>query len=322
MSGEAPLLKEFEVSSAESAFYQEWQWLPNSSPNTPLVLPRLRRLRLQYTPFKWSSPMLRTNLTVLSLRALPSFHLSLDRIMYIIANNPSLESLTLHFQGVVPAILPLTPTTLPMIDTFHIGGHFLLSHLVDSLVLPALNDLTIDIEAREPIEDIISNLLSRSNNPPLRNLSVAYGSISNASSFYYGPSGVIISWTSLLMELTQLESLHIGGTPLEPLLSTLARPDDDDAHQLTTWACPKLEVLGMRNCHGHSEGLAKLVQMVEARNPPSSAGGASGSSGAVGGGTPVRLKKLELHDCASLGQDVVQWLESRIGEVICTEPEF
>lgn len=321
MSGEAPLLKEFEVSSAEAAFYPEWQWLPNASPNTPLVLPRLRKLRLQYTPFKWSSPILRTNLTVLSLRALPSSHLPLDRIMYIIANNPSLESLTLHFQGVLPAILPLTPTTLPMVDTFHIGGHFLLSHLVDSLVLPALNDLTIDIEAREPIEDIISNLLTRSNNPPLKALSVAYGSNNNASSFYYGPSGVIISWTSLLMELIHLESLHIGGTPLEPLLSTLARPDDD-AQQMTTWACPKLEVLGMRNCHAHSEGLGKLVQMVEARNPSSSVGGANGSSGAVGGGTPVRLKKLELHDCASLGQDVVQWLESRVGEVVCTEPEF
>ncbi|GLB38981.1 hypothetical protein LshimejAT787_0601430 [Lyophyllum shimeji] len=91
ISGEAPLLREFEVSSAEAAFYQEWQWLPNAPQNATLVLPKLRTLTLQYTPFKWSSPMLRTNLHTLNLRALPTSHLPLDRILYIIANNPHLN---------------------------------------------------------------------------------------------------------------------------------------------------------------------------------------------------------------------------------------
>ncbi|KAF8067945.1 hypothetical protein FPV67DRAFT_1494339 [Lyophyllum atratum] len=320
ISGDAPLLKEFEVSSAEAAFYPEWQWLPNAPQNATLVLPKLQTLTLQYTPFKWSSPMLRTNLHTLSLRALPTSHLPLDRILYIIANNPSLESLTLHFQGVLPAVLPLTPTTLSHVKTFHIGGHFILSQLVDVLALPSLTDLTLDIEAREPIEDTISNLLTRSNKPSLTHLSIAYGTSSSNSSFYYGPSGIVISWTALLADLAHLQTLHIGGTPLEPLLAALGRPDDD-TNQMSAWGCPKLEVLGMRNCHAHSEGVVKLVQMVEARNPSLSGGGASGS-GSVNGVMPARLKSLELYDCASLGDDVVAWLTNRIGEVVCTEPDY
>ncbi|CAA7268607.1 unnamed protein product [Cyclocybe aegerita] len=57
--------------------------------------------------------------------------------------------------------------------------------------------------------------------------------------------------------------------------------------------------------------------MIDSRNPD----GGSGSSGqAVGGVTPVRLRRLELHDCTSLGEDVMRWLESRVTEVICSEP--
>ncbi|GLB38982.1 hypothetical protein LshimejAT787_0601440 [Lyophyllum shimeji] len=100
----------------------------------------------------------------------------------------------------------------------------MLSQLVDHLILPALTNLTLDIEAREPIEDTISNLLMRSNKPALQHLSIAYGAASSTSSFYYGPSGVVISWTSLLADLAHLRSLHVGGTPLEPLLAALGGP--------------------------------------------------------------------------------------------------
>jgi len=316
ITGDAPLLREFEVSSADTPFYQEWQWLPNAPASDSLVLPGLRTLTLQHTPFKWSSPMLRTGLTTLNLRALPTAHLPLDRILYIIANNSDLQSLTLHFHGVLPAILPLAPTTLHRLTTFSIGGHYFLSQLVDSLCLPALDTLTLDIEAREPIEDTISSLLLRSSYPALKHLAVAYGSSSASASFYYGPSGIVISWMALLGELAGLRTLHIGGTPLEPLLAALGPPEEDASNQTGTWACPHLEALGMRNCHTHSEGVAKLVQMVEARNPD------GGGSGAAGSGGPVRLKALELYDCATLGQDVVQWLKGRIEEVVCTEPAY
>lgn len=317
ISGDAPLLREFEVSSAEAAFYPEWQWLPNAPSNTTVVLPKLQNVTLQYTPFKWSSPMFRTNLHTLNLRALPTSHLPLDRILYIVANNLELENLTLHFQGVLPAVLPLSPIKLPRLKKFHIGGHTLLSQLIDELSLPALTHLSLDFELRNPIEDTILNLLSISGAPHLTHLSIAYGTASNSASFYYGTGGVTITWTGLFPEMPHLVSLRAGGTPLEPLLAALA-PPDEESDQATGWFCPKLQELGMRNCHAHSEGVVKLVQLVEARNPEIG----YGTTPQVNGVTATRLTKLEMYDCAILGEDVVQWLENRIAEVICTEPDF
>lgn len=310
--GDAPLLDEFEISCAEPAFYNtEWPWLPSANASTSVLLPKLTSLTLQYTPFKWSSPVFKTGLRSLTLRALPSNHLPLDRILHLLANNPELENLSLHFAAVLPAILPLSPVTLPELRDLSLGGHFLMSQLLDSLILPAVDGMTLDIESRDPIEDTISNLLTRSNNPPLAHLSVAYGT-STSSSFYYGSGGVVISWT-FLADLNSLESLHVGGTPFEPLLSALGAPDEDQ----TSWLCPNLTSVGMKNCHSHSEGVSKLVQMVEARNPD-----ASTSAVTVNGVAPTKLKQLELHDCASLGQDVVKWLKARIEEVVCTEPPY
>jgi hypothetical protein len=358
------LLKEFEVSSVEAGFFAEWPWLPNaSSMTTPVALPNLRTLTLQHTPFKWSSPMLR-NLHSLNLRALPTTHLPLDRILAIISNNSQLQSLALHLQGVLPAVLPLAPLTLPHLKTLCVGGHYHLTTLLDNLVLPTLTTLTLDIEARDPIEDAITSLLTRSNRPPLEHLAIAYSAsllhtaaAVAAAAFYYGPGGMVITWSQLLTELPDLKSLRVGGTALEPLLGALSPPDDDNlaglhmgpphpphtnpvatilgagsgaggaggssaSGQGWTWACPRLEVLGLKSCHAHSEGVNKLVQMVEARNPPLSASHSSniGNMSGVGISTPLRLRRLEMHDCTNLGEDVLKWLESRITEVICTEP--
>ncbi|KAL0958467.1 hypothetical protein HGRIS_000606 [Hohenbuehelia grisea] len=315
ITGDAPNLKEFEVSSAEASFYSEWPWLPCANPSPPMQLPKLQNVTLQNTPFKWCSPIFQTNLRCLNLRALPTNHLSLDRILFVIAANPNLEKLSLHFSGVLPPILPLQPTTLPHLTDLVIGGHYLFSQLVESVITPALESLSLDIEARDPIEDTISTLLSRSDYPPLAHLSVAYGN-SNSSTFYYGPGGIVISW-AVLADLNHLETLRIGGTPLEPLLTALGPPDDDSG--LSHWVCPKLVALSMKNCHAHSEGVSKLVQMVEARNPES---GSAGGSMAVNGVAPVKLRALELYDCASLGQDVLSWLKGRVDEVVCTEPAY
>lgn len=317
INGDAPLLKEFEVTSAEAAFYTEWPWLPNSSGPIP-SLPNLRTLTLQHAPFKWNSPMLR-NLHVLVLRAVPTLHIPFDRILYIIAQNPALTELSLHFQGVLPAILPLTPITLQGLKKLNIGGHYLLSSVVDALSLPVLQSLTIDVEARDPIEDTISALITRSQKPPIEHLSIAYNS--SAQAFYYGPGGVVISW-SLLNDLPSLKTLQVGGTPLEGLVSALGDPEDDDNNHPPAvgggpahgWICPNLEKLGMRACHGHSEGMGRLIRMVEARNPT--------HANAGGAGAPDRLKVLEMHECTSVGADIVQWLEGRIGVVVCTEPVY
>ena len=307
-------MKEFEVSSAEAGFFAEWPWLPNSSIINAVTLPKLRTLTLQHTPFKWSSPMLR-DLHTLNLRALPTSHLPVDRILFILSNNPNLKNVSLHFQGVLPAILPPSPLTLSHVVSLSLAGHYLLTQLVDSLTLPNLSELTLDIEARDAIEDIISNLITRSNRPPIKLLSVAFGVAANAATFYYGPSGIVITWTALLAELPHLTTLNIGGTSLEPLLTALGPPDDDpNQSQNPTWACPALEALGMRSCHAHGEGMTRLVQMIEARNP------GNGPGQAVGSVTPVRLQRLELLECVSFGEDVMRWLEVKIPKVICKDP--
>ena len=165
--------------------------------------------------------MLHANLEILNLRALPTAHLPLDRILYILSNNPLLRSLTLHFQGVLSAVLPLSNVTLPRLTKLDIGGHYLLTQIIDSLTLPSLTDFTVDIEARDSIEENIIGLVMRSHYPHVEHLSIAYGSSSSASTYYFGPGGVMISWNTLFAEMTHLKSWHIGGTPLEPLLTAL-----------------------------------------------------------------------------------------------------
>lgn len=193
-AGNAPLLKEFEVSCGEPAFASDWSWLPCAKPNTPYQIPELRSVTLQYVPFKWSAPML-SNLQHLSLRTLPTNHTPLDRILYMISQSPQLESLSLYFSSVNTAVLPLVHTALPQLKSFSVGGHYLLLNLVDSLSLPALESLTIDVDGRDPVEDTITNLAARSNNPPLTTLSLAYGALSNPSSgIYYATGSMITSW--------------------------------------------------------------------------------------------------------------------------------
>ena len=55
--------------------------------------------------------------------------------------------------------------------------------------------------------------------------------------------------------------------------------------------------------------------MIEARNPTPATPPTS-----YGGEAPQRLQKLELYECATLGQDVVRWLSGRIDNVVCTDP--
>lgn len=306
------MLKEFEVSSAEAGFYAEWPWLPNCGDSNAASLPKLRSVTLQHTPFKWSSPMLH-NLEHLSLRAVPTSHLPLDRIQGILSASPQLKTLSIHFQGVLPSVLAMSPLTLPNLTSFSIGGHYLLTQLVDTLTLPSLTSLTMDIESRDPIEDTLSSLLTRSSSPPLAHLSIAYGTASSVASFYYGPGGIVISW-NILAELIHLKTLEVGGTPFEPLLTALG-PPDGDLNTMTSWACPNLQSLSMKSCQSQDEDVAKLVQVIEARNP-----GGGAVAQAIGGVTPVRLRTLELLECPSMGPDIVKWLRSRVDRVVCTEP--
>ena len=290
-------------------YHSEWPWLPSASPNAEVVLPKLETVTLQYTPFKWSSPMLKTNLRSLNLRTVPTTSIPVDRVLHIISNNKSLEDLSLHVTTVLNPVLPLLQTTLPDLKTLSLGGHYLMASLIDSLVTPSLCTLTLNIDARDPIDDSISNLVARSSHPAIHSLSIAYGS--NGPPFY---GGLIASW-GFLNDLNHLRMLQVGGTPLDPLFAMLGAPEEEGLGVM----CPFLEHLGLRGCPAHSDGVTKLVQMVEARNPDN----ASPSTSAFGGSaTPVKMRRLEMYECTVLGQDVLVWLKNRIDDVECVDPPF
>ena len=312
--GDVPLLREFEVSCAEAGGFfaaNDWPWLPSSRPDATFDMSRLETLTLQHVPFKWSSPLFK-NLRSLSLRSLPHDPHALDRILYILSANPQLENLSLYISSVVAAVLPLSPQTLEHLRTLSIGGHYLLSGVMDCLNLPSLESLNVDVDSRDPIEDIISNLMIRSHNPQVTHLSISNSSVmGHTGGLYYSSGAVITSW-NFLADMEHLKYLQVGGCPMEPLVAVLDSPMDDGHDQ---WICPNLVSLSLRGCRTHPEGVSKLVRMVEARNP----GGSAPPMTALGV-TPVPLRTLELYECASLGPDVVQWLRGRIDDVVCTDP--
>lgn len=270
----------------------------------------LESLTLQYVPYKWSSPMFQ-NLRVLSLRALPNNPHGVDRLLHILSCNPNLESLSIHASSCNSAILPLSHVTLDNLKTLSVGGHYMLANLVDCLIVPALENLAVDIDARDPVDEIIINLLARSNTPKIARLSLSYSMNGGTTGglYYAGPGSIVTTW-GFLGDMDQLEALHVGASPLDPLIQALDCPDDGQE-----WMCPMLTQLSLRSCPTHtSDGVSKFVRMIEARNP---AGGAAPVH--APGPQPVKLQHLEFYDCASLGHDVVCWLEERIGDVRYTE---
>ncbi|KAL4068432.1 hypothetical protein V8B97DRAFT_1873059, partial [Scleroderma yunnanense] len=255
--GDAPMLQEFEVSCAESTSSTDWSWLPSIS---PLCLqrhahptPTLTSLTLTNVPFKYSSPLFTSgSLRALHLHGLPSLSLPVDRVLYLITSNPSLESLALHFFALTPPVLPLpnpeiSPVRLSKLLTLRISGHPLLAHLVDVLVCPALETLGVEVDlnaqmngggmgmgmgmgmgqhggmGREPVEETVIGLVRRSGHPEVTSLYIAYSTGSSSSYggiLGFGAGGSVISW-SFLGEMASLEKLEVGGTPLEPFVGAL-----------------------------------------------------------------------------------------------------
>jgi hypothetical protein len=313
------LLKDFEVSCTEAGgcyFDNTWSWLPTQQ--TKLL--SLRSFTLANMPFKWSSPMLNSSgLTSISIRALPISTLSLDRLQHILTSNAeTLASVSLSFPTAQPAILPLTPLTLQALNTLSLSGHHLLTSLLDTLILPSLDSLTLTLEMSrnpEPLEETITNLLIRSHAPPLTSLTLAHG----ANSLFYATPGAgngpFAPW-SFLSELAVLTHLTVSHSAVEPLLVLLSGPDEENNNE---WLCPDLSALTLRSCHPHGDGVAKLVALVEARNPDlADANPPMPTAGVV----PVRLKSLELHECLTVGVDVLEWLKSRVVEVSVVEPAY
>ncbi|KAL4073399.1 hypothetical protein J3A83DRAFT_4090975 [Scleroderma citrinum] len=337
--GDAPMLQEFEVSCAESTSSTDWSWLPSIS---PLCLqrhahptPTLTSLTLTNVPFKYSSPLFTSgSLRALHLHGLPSLSLPVDRVLYLITSNPSLESLALHFFALTPPVLPLpnpeiSPVRLSKLLTLRISGHPLLAHLVDVLVCPALETLGVEHGGmgREPVEETVIGLVRRSGHPEVTSLYIAYSTGSSSSYAYHYPHpGSVISW-SFLGEMASLEKLEVGGTPLEPFVGALSPQDDDTGTVIGivgNLVCPRLKSVVVRDAQGHPDGIAKLVQMVEARNPDDLPTNGIGAGGGGGGDVsiPTKLRKLEIWDCVPIGTDVVDWLKRRVEDVVIVDPPY
>ncbi|KAI5119078.1 hypothetical protein M0805_005496 [Coniferiporia weirii] len=343
---DAPLLEEFEVSCGEplrsdaDIYPYDWGWLPSAERNPEIRLQNIRSVTLQYVPFRWSSPLIAANLRSISIRSLStpglgghsSTQMTLDRLLHIIAANPLLENLSLHFQNAQPAVLPLEAVRLTELRSLSVGGSYTLTPLLDALITPALDALTLNID-REAPEESIAALLARSGAPPISFLSLAYQSQLGMGP-YYGDAPGLVPW-GFLTSLPHVRTLQIGHTALDVLMDALARVDEDAGE----WLAPQLEHLALRNCHAHGDSVAKLIALVDARNPPHAGaahpngvtnvgigGGTAGIAGPMpplpigGAGQPSRLKSLELYDCATLGDDIVRWLQSRIPDVKFSEP--
>lgn len=351
------MLEEFEVSSGEPVrseadmYPYDWQWLPST--DREVALPSIHSVSLQYVPFRWSSPLIAGNLRSLNIRSLSSpgmgahssTQMTLDRLLHIISSNPSLESLSLHFQNAQAAVLPLETTRLGELKSLNVGGAFTLAPLLDALITPSLESLTLNID-REGMEESIQALIARSNSPPISLLSLAYQSPLGVGPYYGEAPPGLAPW-GFLTALPHLKTLQVGHTALDVLLDSLSHVEEDSG----AWLAPELEHLALRSCRAHGDSISKLVSLVEARNPPLPGShnivhgpGAGhdvflGPGGvavplpipppppppaphpilAAAAGHPTRLKALELHDCTQLGEDIVKWLKSRIPDVKFSE---
>ncbi|KAF7324112.1 D-ser-dehydrat domain-containing protein [Mycena kentingensis (nom. inval.)] len=190
ISGDAPILKEFEVSCAAPSYYSpEWSWLPTSAPlsssssRSTSPLPALESLTLQYTPFRPTSPLFLhpdTHLHTLVLRALPAATVPLDQCTLRPSRRLSSRSpgaAPVNTQNGNPAGLnPANQLDLSNLEELHFGGHHLVTTLVDTLLTPQLHTLEVDVDApREPIEETIVGLIGRSAGCVLKSLAIGYG---------------------------------------------------------------------------------------------------------------------------------------------------
>ena len=148
------------------------------------------------------------------------------------------------------------------------------------------------------------------------------------------------------------------GTQLEPLVSALSLQDDDTGTVIGigpgivgvavggdmgrridvgpgggdvgagagNLVCPCLKSLVVRESQGYPDGIAKLVQIVEAHNldvlPIGAGSGAGAGAGGGDSAIPSRLHKLETWDCVPLGADIIDWLKKRVEDVVIVDPPY
>ncbi|KAE9406138.1 hypothetical protein BT96DRAFT_915633 [Gymnopus androsaceus JB14] len=206
ITGNAPKLEEFEISSIEPSLinFNDWQWIPNAS---NISLPVLQKVSLTNTAVCLNS-------SLLSSQPLHTIHISspstlqVGSLMHTLAKHAStLRTLSLHLTSLTPPVVPAStlpftstsPLCLLLLQELSLSGHSLLTQLAIAIATPALEELNVDIDlgrggvfhntnmAANPfggpqplsyIEDIVIDLLNRGTPAPadrLKALSIAFG---------------------------------------------------------------------------------------------------------------------------------------------------
>ncbi|KAJ4481042.1 hypothetical protein J3R30DRAFT_3403309 [Lentinula aciculospora] len=206
ISGNAPKVEEFEISSIEPSLinFSDWSWMPNA---TSMTLYALRKISFTNTPIPLNSSLLSQPLHTIYISALSTSPIQVGALMQMLAKHaPTLHVLSLNLPSMMPPVVPATtlpfttatPLRLPLLEELSLGGHSLMSQLVGAIVTPLLEELNVDIDLGRGgmahvmaqnagangvqhysyIEEVVKNLLHRGSPAPadkLKALSIAFG---------------------------------------------------------------------------------------------------------------------------------------------------
>ncbi|KAH7868332.1 uncharacterized protein C8R40DRAFT_846837 [Lentinula edodes] len=206
ISGNAPKLQEFEISSIEPSMinFTDWTWMPNI---TNITLPALQRVSTTNIPLLLNSSLLSQPLHTIYISALSTSPIQVGSLMQMLAKHAStLCVLSLNLPSMTPPVVPATtlpftsntPLCFPLLEELSLGGHNLMSQLAGAITTPSLEELNVDIDLGRGgishtmapngaangvqhfsyIEEVVHALLHRGSPAPadkLKALSIAFG---------------------------------------------------------------------------------------------------------------------------------------------------
>lgn len=288
-----------------------------ASPTTPLVLPSLRKLHLIGDRDR-------------RYRSSPRIGISFKELLHTISCTPSLVELRIqHALFHLDCTEPIfhrnpTLTTIPLLSSlsFHYIDTTNASLLLDSLSLPSLHRLSIQMDSQNEETTYWLSRLSTPCFPNLRHLDLCACNIDGLALFPFiralhalpslttlglsSPRSGILGWK--LFDLLSLPSPSSPSPyPAPPIPTTSSTTDlplssapPPQSQQAGVWILPNLRALCVQHCHdisGH-----ELLRLVRARcNNP--------------GGVEV-LRYLRISRCDSVDQEAVDLLKGLVDVVV------
>ncbi|CAG7852298.1 SubName: Full=Uncharacterized protein {ECO:0000313/EMBL:CCA71137.1} [Serendipita indica DSM 11827] len=295
IQGPFPLLEEFRVQCGDHYFRpSSWQWFLCKSNGD--ATPVLRKLTLDHVNFSWSSPVFR-DLTTLRIHS-PSqvtYHpnlATLDSVFGILRENPNLQVLSLHLQGLQNSVLPNPDIlALPHLRSLSLEGAPQFLTLMQYLKLASLRTVNLKFEVPQSTDfgEKFSDLLRRSDLPAITGMSIQHPYRIHEASLGYFEC------------LEDLEELTVSRIPLEDLLLTLDGPSADGS-----LICPNLTKLTLQHCPGRRDMdtiLPRLINFVDQRTTSATRG------------LKKKLQVLKIIHCGCIiTPDTHNWLKRRLRE--------